>query len=95
MLSAPTPMPNARGVSLTDQLVPRETAAVEAPPRFHVLAPSGVRLVRLGPQDGAGFLIEYDRILRVAIADFLRRGHIPGTVDGVLTELAVFRLFPG
>jgi hypothetical protein len=48
--------------------------------------PSGVRLVRLGPGDGA-WLIEYEKILRVAAQDFLRRARLPGVPEGVLDGL--------
>jgi hypothetical protein len=65
-------------------MTPAVGAAVDA--RFHVL-PSGVRIVRLGAPHG-GWLREYDKVLRVAAADFLRRGHVPGTAEGVVQELA-------
>jgi hypothetical protein len=58
----------------------------EAADRFRILE-SGVRIARLGTGDG-GWLVEYDKILRIAAQDFLRRAHQPGTVDGVLDELA-------
>jgi hypothetical protein len=60
-------------------------ASVEAPERYQVLA-CGVRIVRLGAEQ-AGWLREYDKVLRVAAADFLRRGHVPGTPEGVVQEL--------
>ena len=62
------------------------TVAIDTAPRVQVL-PSGVRFIRLEPGD-EGWLVEYERILRLAAEDFLRRAHVPGTVDGVLQELA-------
>jgi hypothetical protein len=46
-----------------------------------------VRIVRLDVAHG-GWLLEYEKVLRVAAADFLRRGHVPGTAEGVVQELA-------
>lgn len=64
-------------------MVEPDAAAVT---RFRIL-PCGVRVVRLGPADG-GWLVEYQKILRIACQDFLKRGHIPGTPEGVLADLA-------
>jgi GNAT superfamily N-acetyltransferase len=58
----------------------------DVPTRFRVL-PSGVRFVRLGPGDD-GWLVEYQKILRIAAADFLKRGKIAGTADGVVQNLS-------
>lgn len=63
-------------------------ASVDTPidSRLHVL-PNGVRLVELGPLE-RGWLVEFDQILRLAAADFLKRAHQAGTPDGVLDDLA-------
>jgi hypothetical protein len=71
-------------------MTPAVSAAVDS--RLQVL-PSGVRIIRLGATHG-GWLREYDKVLRVAAADFLRRGHVPGTAEGVVQELAAALAVP-
>jgi hypothetical protein len=68
------------------------TAVSDRAPRVQVL-PSGVRFVRLEPGD-EGWLVEYEQTLRLAAEDFLKRAHLPGTVDGVLQELAASLAHP-
>jgi hypothetical protein len=61
------------------------TTAQLADPRYQVLD-SGVRIVRLGPGD-AGWLREYQAILRSAARDFFKRAHLEGEPDVLLAEL--------
>jgi hypothetical protein len=58
----------------------------EAVDRFQIL-PSGVRIARLAEGDDA-WIVEYEKILKIAAQDFLRRAHQTGTVEGVLEDLS-------
>jgi hypothetical protein len=57
----------------------------DAPSRFDIL-PSGIRLVRLGPDDEV-WVREYEKILSVSAQDFLARAGQAGTPEGVVAEV--------
>jgi GNAT superfamily N-acetyltransferase len=60
---------------------------VDVAERIRILS-SGARLIRLTAADGLGWLREYQRILRVASTEFLKRSGLPGEPGRVMDELA-------